>query len=255
MTSHDPIRTIFFDLGSTLIYFDGEWPEAWSSASHALGAALQAAGLRLDLPAFLAEFQRRMSAYFAQRENEFLEYSTEFILQNLLADSGYADVSPDVIQDGLARMYAVTQAHWHPELDTLPTLETLIQAGYRLGLISNASDAADVQTLIDKAKIRSYFQSIVISAEIGYRKPAACIFEAALKEINGNPAESLMVGDFLQADIVGAHNLGMRAVWIARRVDTPENRALAEVLKPDGVIQALSELPPLVERWNSAMQK
>lgn len=249
MTSHSPIRTIFFDLGSTLMYYDGQWPDALYQAIEELGAALQQAGLRLNLAEFLPEFQRRMNAYFIQRDDEYLEYTTEHILQNLLADVGHPDVPVELQRGALRRMYAITQAHWHREADTLPTLEALKAAGYRLGLISNASDAADVHALIDKAQIRPYFQSIVISAEIGRRKPAAQIFEVALRETGSTPDESLMVGDWLPADVAGAHNLGMRAVWIARHVDTLENRALAEQLRPEGIVHTLSELPALLERW------
>ncbi len=251
MTSRFHFQNIFFDLGSTLMYYDGAWPEALLQSAQQLGAALQNAGCQLDLPEFLDEFHRRMSEYFVKRDSEFREYTTEFILKTQLADFGHADVPLSVVRSALAQMYAVTQAHWHIEEDTLPTLETLQRAGYRLGLISNAGDAADAHALIDKAHIRPYFQSIVISAEVGYRKPAARIFEAALDEMKAAPDESVMVGDLLQADVVGAHNQGMRAVWIARRVDSPENRALAKRVQPDGVIQSLTELPPLLSRWNS----
>lgn len=249
MTSQAPISTIFFDLGSTLIYFDGPWPDALLEANHQLGVALQEAGFQLDLPEFSREFHSRMSDYFTRREDDSREYSTESILQTLLADFGYAEVPSAVLRAALARMYAVTQAHWHREADTLPTLDALRASGYRLGLISNASDAADVQALVDKARIRDYFESIVISAAVGYRKPAAQIFQQALHQMGTTPGEALMVGDWLPADVAGAHHLGMRAVWIARHTDTPENRALAGELKPEGIIHALAELPPLLERW------
>lgn len=250
--SSPPIRAVYFDLGSTLLYFDGQWPEALTASDNILFTALHQAGFQLDQPAFLAEFRQRMEAYFALREDEYLEYTTESVLRRLLADFGYPEVSTDMLQAALARKHAVTQAHWQPETDTLPTLIALKQAGYRIGLISNASDATDVHALIDKAQIRPYLQSIVISAEFGQRKPAATIFEHALRELNAAPAEAVMVGDSLGADVAGAHNVGMRAVWITRRVDTPENRSLADELQPDGVIAALSELPHLLERWNTA---
>lgn len=251
MTSRFPIHHIFFDLGSTLMYYDGDWPDALLQSAQKLGAALQQAGYRLDLPKFLDDFHHRMHEYFIKRDAEFLEYTTEFILKTQLADYGYADVPDENLRAALAKMYAVTQAHWHIEPDTLPTLDALKKNGYQLGLISNAGDAADAHTLIDKAQIRDYFQTIIISAEVGYRKPAARIFEAALGELHAAAENSLMVGDLLQADVVGAHNMGMRAVWIARRVDTPENRTLARQIKPDGTIQSLSELPDLIDRWNT----
>lgn len=246
-----PIRAVYFDLGSTLMYFDSQWPEVLLASDKALFTALRQAGFQLDQPAFLAEFQQRMETYFTLRDDEYLEYTTEFVLRRLLADFGYPEVPTGVLQAALARKYAVTQAHWQPETDTLPNLKELKKAGYRIGLISNASDATDVHALIDKAKIRPYLQSIVISAEFGQRKPAPGIFEHALRELNAAPTEAVMVGDSLSADVAGAHNLGMRAVWITRRVDTPENRSLANELRPDGVITALDELPPLLEHWSA----
>ena len=148
-------------------------------------------------------------------------------------------------------MYAVSQAHWQPEQDALPTLQKLAGAGYRIGLISNASDAADVHVLIDKAMLRPWLQSIVISAEVGLRKPSPRIYEIALNALDMLPAQTVMVGDTLSADVAGAHAAGLRAVWIARRVDTPENHALADQLQPDAILARLDELPPLLERWNA----
>ena len=246
-----PIRAVFFDLGNTLIHFTGSWAEVLPASNRALGAALLESGLHLDLPAFLAEFSRRMEAYFARREDECLEFTTESVLRRLLADLGYADVPAAVLQAALARMYAVSQAHWQPEQDALPTLQRLAGAGYRIGLISNASDAADVHALIEKAQLRPWLQSIVVSAEVGMRKPSPRIFEIALNALDVLPEQAVMVGDTLSADVAGAHAAGLCAVWIARRVNTPENRALAEQLQPDATLQTLGELPPLLKRWNA----
>lgn len=248
-----PIQAIFFDLGSTLIHFTGSWPEVQAASIQELGAALLETGLKLDLPAFQAEFARRMEAYFSRRDDDYLEYTTGHILRNVLADFGYPGLPVDAIQAALARLYAVSQAHWQPEVDALPTLQALQEAGYRLGLISNASDAADVHALIDKAHLRPFLQSVVISAEVGLRKPSPSIYEIALRTMDVSPAVSVMVGDTLQADIAGAHAAGLRAVWIARRVDTIENRALAEQLHPDAIIHSLDELPPLIKSWNEGI--
>jgi FMN phosphatase YigB (HAD superfamily) len=60
--------------------------------------------------------------------------------------------------------------HWKPCANT----------GYRLGLISNAGDDADVQTLLDQANLRAYFEIILTSAGQGIRKPNPKIFWTAL---------------------------------------------------------------------------
>lgn len=246
-----PIRAVFFDLGSTLIHFTGSWAEVQPASNRALVAALLESGLRLDLPVFQAEFSRRMEAYFARREDDCLEYTTESVLRRLLADLGHPVVPAAVLQAALARMYAISQAHWQPEQDALPTLRKLAGAGYRIGLISNASDAADVHALIDKAQLRPWLEAIVISAEVGLRKPSPRIYKIALNALNMLPAQTVMVGDTLSADVAGARAAGLRAVWIARRVGTPENRALADQLQPDAILERLDELPPLLERWNA----
>ena len=154
-----PIRAVFFDLGNTLIHFTGSWAEVLPASNRALGAALLESGLHLDLPAFLAEFSRRMEAYFARREDECLEFTTESVLRRLLADLEYADVPATVLQAALARMYAISQAHWQPEQDALPTLRKLAGAGYRIGLISNASDAADAPLLDARAAAEALLTS------------------------------------------------------------------------------------------------
>jgi HAD superfamily hydrolase (TIGR01662 family) len=140
-------------------------------------------------------------------------------------------------------MYTVSQAHWLPETDAHATLQTLREQGYRLGLISNAGDDADVQTLVDKAGLRSYFDTILTSAAMGIRKPNPRIFLAALEHWGYRPSQAAMVGDSLGADILGARNAGLFSVWITRRAETAANHAHGDTIQPDAMISTLSELP------------
>jgi FMN phosphatase YigB (HAD superfamily) len=115
-------------------------------------------------------------------------------------------------------------------------------------MISNAGDDADVQHLIDRAGLRPYFQVILSSAAQGIRKPNPRIFTTALAALKSTPGQAAMVGDTLGADILGARNAGIYAVWITRRADSPANRAHADTIRPDATIAALSELPGLLDR-------
>jgi HAD superfamily hydrolase (TIGR01662 family) len=126
-------------------------------------------------------------------------------------------------------------------------LGALRKAGYRLGMISNASDDADVQALIDKAGVRPYFEVILTSAAVGIRKPNPRIFHMALERLGTSPGKTAMVGDTLGADILGANNAGMFSIWITRRADVPDNRAHLDTIRPDAVIDTLSDLPRLLE--------
>jgi FMN phosphatase YigB (HAD superfamily) len=144
-------------------------------------------------------------------------------------------------------MYAVSEAYWKVEEDTTPTLEWLRGQGYRLGLISNAGDDANVQRLIDQAGVRQYFSIILTSAGLGIRKPNPRIFELALNHLETSASRTMMVKNMLGADILKAHNASMRAIWITRRADTPANQAHLDTIQPDATIRALSELPQLLK--------
>jgi FMN phosphatase YigB (HAD superfamily) len=60
-----------------------------------------------------------------------------------------------------------------------------------------------------------------------------------------------MVGDTLNADILGAQQLGMMDVWITRRANTRTNREELSQIQPTWKIDTLSELPPLLRVINS----
>ncbi len=241
-------EAILFDLGSTLIYFDANWQEIMPSSDAELLRSLNNSGLALDEDRFLASFRGQLEAYFTERDTEFIEYTTAFILRRVLVDFGYPDVPDAVIQKALDDMYAVTQRYWKPEADAHSTLSALRQKGYRLGLISNASDDCDVQTLVDNAGLRSYFELILTSAGQGIRKPNPQIFWTALGSLGILPARAVMVGDTLGADILGAQNAGLFSIWITRRAGTPANLAHADTITPHAIIHTLSELPDLLVR-------
>lgn len=239
---------LIFDLGSTLIYFDGDWPEVYSQADIELVRYLRAAGLEVDSEKFLEEFRARLEAYHTERESEFIEYTTAYTLRSLLADLDQSEVPDEVIVSALKAMYRVSQAYWKPEKDAAPTLRKLREQGYRLGIISNAGDDADVQTLVDEAELRHYFEVILSSAALGIRKPHPRIFEIALEALETQPPRTAMIGDTLGADILGANNAGLFSIWVTRRADVPANQAHADTIKPDAVIPTLGELPDLLKK-------
>lgn len=245
-----PFDALLFDLGGTLIYFDAPWPEALAQADVELARALRAGGIQVDEMLFLRTYRQQIEEYYKERETEFLEYTTYYILQKQLAAAGYPDVPLKVLRSALDRMYAVTQEHWQPEEDAVPVLQALQAQGYRMGIVSNAGDDMDVQSLIDKAHLRPYFESIVSSAAEGIRKPNPRIFRDLLDSWDVAPERAAMVGDTLGADILGARNAGLYSIWITRRADTPDNRAHVDTIRPDAAVSSLYELVELLERMN-----
>jgi HAD superfamily hydrolase (TIGR01509 family) len=245
---------VLFDLGDTLIYFDGDWSEVFAEARQAMLISLQGAGLDLGQE-FIDDFYARMLDYYQQRDEEFIEYTTHYILRTALSDWGYGNTPDEVLSQALVGLHAVTQAHWHPEADALPTLQALRQMGYRLAMISNAADDPNTQVLVDKLGARPYLEFVMSSASQGIRKPNPKIFLATLEKMGTVPERSVMVGDMLGADILGAHNAGIFAIWITRRADKAANRAHADTIRPDAQVATLSELPGLMERLESEARR
>ena len=124
-----------------------------------------------------------------------------------------------------------------------------------LGIITNNSTAEQHEKL-RSLEIAHYFDTIVISEEVGLTKPDTRIFDIALERIGARAEESVFVGDSWQNDIQGAIRSGMAAVWFNReeRVETqgladlsgqfmPESRSSARVsLSKPVEIQSLAPL-------------
>lgn len=94
------------------------------------------------------------------------------------------------------------------------THETLgyLQEKYTLHLISNGFSEAS-QIKIAKCDLKKYFGTIVISELVGVHKPHPEIFHYAVGNAKTEIRSSVMVGDSLEADIQGAQNVGMDAIY------------------------------------------
>ncbi len=96
--------------------------------------------------------------------------------------------------------------------------------------------------------LRPHFDFVLTSAACFYRKPHPRAFEIALARWNIPPEEAVMVGDSLQADIFGAKNLGMKAIWITRRAQFTADEE--QRIQPDFSLSELNELLPTLEQIN-----
>ncbi|HKI27618.1 MAG TPA: HAD family hydrolase [Candidatus Sulfotelmatobacter sp.] len=101
-------------------------------------------------------------------------------------------------------------ANWDQILPgTREALERIGQQ-YSTAVISNAD--GKIHAVLRRCGIADCFRSITDSGIVGSEKPHPAIFDAALREMKAEPAESLYVGDVYSVDYVGARNAGMEAV-------------------------------------------
>lgn len=120
-------------------------------------------------------------------------------------------------------------------------LESLDHRGYQLGIITNGAVRSQRAKAI-ALRIEHYFQTFVISEEIGIKKPDARVFHAAAHELEIEPKTCLFVGDHPLNDIVGAQDAGLSAVWLSGFHDWPRNTPL-----PRRQIATVAELVDLPE--------
>ena len=90
-----------------------------------------------------------------------------------------------------------------------------LQAGYRLHIITNGFLTTQ-QLKLKNCRLEKYFQSLTTSEVVGFNKPRIEIFHQALTSVNARKKESLMIGDDLEVDVLGARRYGMDQVFLNR---------------------------------------
>lgn len=87
-----------------------------------------------------------------------------------------------------------------------------LQERYELHIITNGFKETTI-TKMNRSGLNPYFKNIIISEDVGFNKPHRAVFQYALDQAKATPAESIMIGDSLEADIYGALHFGMEAIY------------------------------------------
>lgn len=118
-----------------------------------------------------------------------------------------------------------------------PLLATL-RTRCRLAVVSNFDYAPTCRAILEREGIAHLFDTVVVSDEVGWRKPKPLIFETALRRVGVSAGEALFVGDRADIDVAGAQAVGMAAAWVNREAaGLPQ-----DVQPPDFEIRDLTEL-------------
>jgi putative hydrolase of the HAD superfamily len=124
--------------------------------------------------------------------------------------------------------------------ETFQILNELRQK-HEILLLTNGSPDLQKSKLAGVPELTPYFEHIVISGQFGEGKPAASIFKHAMKLLNIDASEGIMVGDKLTTDMIGAIGVGMKAVWINR-----DGKPRSDTIIPDYEIRNLLELHEII---------
>jgi FMN phosphatase YigB (HAD superfamily) len=109
---------------------------------------------------------------------------------------------------------------------------------HRLALVSNFDYTPTARLILEREGIEHLFDLVVVSADVGWRKPSPMIFDAALGGLGIAAGRALFVGDRADIDVAGAQRVGIPVAWINRDGAPLPAGALA----PDFELRDLADL-------------
>jgi len=130
-------------------------------------------------------------------------------------------------------------------------LEVLSQIDLPMGVWANTNSysASDIELWLRRAEIGEYFGCVVTSSDVGYRKPDARFFSAALDKCGFKKDEVILIGNQLNSDIKGANDYGIKNVWLSGAAYKSKDDTLsADEVTPTYTISSMLEVPAIVEQ-------
>ena len=198
------IRAVIFDLDNTLVDF-------MKMKADAIDAAIRAmtdAGLTLST----ADIRARIDRIYKERGIEFQSVFDQLLYEHFKRVD-YKILSAGVLAYRRAREAAlVTYPH------VTMTLMELAKMHVRLGVVSDAP-AKEAWLRLTYLNLHHMFDAVVTFDDTRRRKPSPVPFRKALKLLDVEASEALMVGDWAERDMVGAKKVGMKTIF-ARYGDT-----------------------------------
>jgi FMN phosphatase YigB (HAD superfamily) len=213
------IDTVFFDFDGTLVYHQPDSFDVISAFCSDIGQALDADTERIG--------RRTRHQYFVDpsirdrldtlARDQFWQHFNRYLLEALQIEGDL-----DQLARELSARFAGTEMTYHCPGNVCLTLTEVRAMGYGVGLITNRGQVAHFYELLDRLQLRSFFDLILASGEVGIHKPDPGVFYAALEQAGTTAEQALYVGDNYWADVVGAQRAGLQPVLLDPRHLFPE---------------------------------
>lgn len=199
---------VFFDAVGTLLHPEPPAPAVYAAVGRRFGSRLDAATIRVR---FHAAFRRQEEADYAgnlstDEPREVARWRA--IVREVLDDVADVETCFQELYAHFARADA-----WRCEPGTAEVFAALAERGHKLGIASNFDHR--LRGLIANTPALQPVRYLVISSEIGWRKPAGEFYGAMCRQANSSPQQILYVGDDPINDYQGARAAGLRALLFA----------------------------------------
>lgn len=200
------ITDVFFDLDHTLWDFD-------RNSALTFQKIFKINNLNVDYNKFLREYVPINQNYWKLfREGKVEKEALRFGRLNDAFNAIHFSVNPDVIQK-LSNDYIEHLSSFNYLFDNTIAILDYLNPNFNLHIITNGFDKVQ-QKKIENSKISTYFKTVTNSEMVGVKKPDPKIFYHAIQLAGTTVEQSVMIGDNFEADILGAHNIGMEAIYI-----------------------------------------
>jgi HAD superfamily hydrolase (TIGR01549 family) len=203
------IKAIGFDLFNTLIVIE---PDALIRAMERMIKSLIKSGISIDA-SFARDYRDAASLYVAKSRNDGIETHNSIWVSHVFNSYGIP-TSPSDERIGLAVDEYFMAFYERVSLipDTIETL-TRLKREYPLGLLSNFTHGPAAREILRMTGLEPLFDAVIISGEVGYRKPHTQVFDALARELGVEKDAIIFIGDDPEPDIHGASQAGLNPVW------------------------------------------
>ncbi|HVU69546.1 MAG TPA: HAD family hydrolase [Ktedonobacteraceae bacterium] len=236
------IRTIFFDVGLTLLY-------AYPSDLEICLQVCQRLGFHLTEEELVKQGARAEDFFLRHMRANRYVWASDVSIREFWIMYYMEMLQPLMIEHGekhlrnLARTIAYEydkHTSWQMYPDVLPTLQALhASKKYTLGAISDWSHS--LGPIFQRLNLNKYFDCLLISSVTGHAKPSALLYETALERANSVADYAIHIGDSYTQDVLGARAAGMIPILLDRK----------RQVRPEQIdcllIHSLSDLLPLLE--------
>jgi len=237
------IKAVLFDMFDTLILIDRNY-EFYNQAVINMHNYVVNQGVNVNFEQFYDAYVKARDDLYAQAEETLEEPHFNVRIQNALQLLGHNyNISSPIVTGATWEFTKKFISHVQIDEHAKPVLQNL-QGNYKLGLVSNFAIPETIYSLLKTNDLTSLLDPVVISGEVNKRKPSPEIFQIALQKLDVLAEEAVFVGDTADADVAGAHAVGMKAVYIKRRAEQTIEKFI-----PDVIIDSLADLPSALKAF------
>ncbi|WP_397447330.1 YjjG family noncanonical pyrimidine nucleotidase [Polaribacter sp. R77954] len=198
------IQHVFFDLDHTLWDFE-------KNSDLTFQKIFNIHQLAIDLPTFLKVYKPlNLEFWRLYREEKITKTALRYQRLKAAFDAVNYSISDDLINK-IADEYIDFLPGFNHLFDGTFEILDYLKDKYQLHIITNGFEEIQSKKM-QSSNISDYFDVIITSESVGVKKPNPKVFYHALKVANADVDNSIMIGDSVEADILGALHVGMKAI-------------------------------------------